>query len=243
MAKIRLRFVNSFVNRGRQNQRARFYFRRGRGGKATPLPGVPGDEQFMAAYHAALASTSNAPAEIGASRTAPGSVDAMIVNYYSSAAWTDLPPDTRKNRRPIIERFRARHGGKRVALLRRDHFETLLKEISAGPATKDYWIRTIRALLESGIPSLIATNPTAGIKVKRPKTEGHWTWEPREVEQYRAYWPLGTMQRLVLEFALQTASRRGEIVNVGPQHLYRGQKGEWRVRVERIKAPTRLTFR
>jgi hypothetical protein len=192
MARIRLRFVNSFRNKSRKDGRIRYYFRRGRGGKAIPLPGIPGDEQFMSAYHAALASTSNAAIEIGASRTAPGTINALIVNYYGSAAWTDLPPDTRKNRRPIIERFRSRHGDKRVALLRRDHFETMLKEITAGPATRDYWLRTVRALMQSGIPSMLKDNPTAGIKVKRPKTPGHHTWTEAEIAQYRARHPLGT---------------------------------------------------
>jgi integrase len=235
MARIRLRFVNSFINKNREDGRVRYYFRRGRTGKAIPLPGIPGDEQFMSAYHAALASTSNAPVEIGAGRTAPGTIDALIVNYYGSPTWTDLPPDTRKNRRPIIERFRSRHGNKRVALLRRDHFETMLKELTAGPATRDYWLRTVRALMQSGIPSMIKDNPTAGIKVKRPKTEGHWTWEPQEIEQYRAHHPLGTEARLVLEFALGTASRRGEIIRLGPQHIQRGQNGEWRIKIARIK--------
>jgi hypothetical protein len=29
-----------------------------------------------------------------------------------------------------------------------------------------------------------------------------------EIERYRAHWPLGTQQRLVMEFALETASRK-----------------------------------
>jgi hypothetical protein len=54
MARIRLRFVNSFVNKNRKDGRARYYFRRP-GMKAVPLPGIPGSEEFMAAYHAAHA--------------------------------------------------------------------------------------------------------------------------------------------------------------------------------------------
>ena len=52
MAQIRLRFVNSFRNKSRKDGRVRYYFRRGRGGKAIPLPGILGDEQFMSAYGA-----------------------------------------------------------------------------------------------------------------------------------------------------------------------------------------------
>jgi integrase len=235
MARIRLRFVNSFRNKNRGDGRVRYYFRRGRTGKAIPLPGIPGDEQFMSAYHAALASTSNTPAEIGAARTAPGSVDALIVTYYKSTAWLKLAEDSKKNRRYLIERFRERHGSKRVALLRRDHFEKMLAEMTVSPGMKRHWLETIRTMLKSGIPSMIASDPTAGIVVNRPKTPGHRPWTVEQIEQYRARWALGTQARLVMEFAYQTVSRRGEVCRLGPQHLYRGQNGEWRIKIARTK--------
>jgi integrase len=72
-------------------------------------------------------------------------------------------------------------------------------------------------------------DPTEGIAgIKMPKTKGHHTWTDEEIAQYRAYWPLGTQQRLVMEFALETASRRGEVVRFGPQHIRNG-----RIRIER----------
>jgi hypothetical protein len=49
MAKIKLKYVNGFSNRDRKSQRVRYYFRR-RGMQAIPLPGMPGSEEFMAAY-------------------------------------------------------------------------------------------------------------------------------------------------------------------------------------------------
>ena len=134
----------------------------------------------------------------------------------------------------MIERFREQHGDKRVALLRRDHFEKMLSEITS-PTMRYHWLQTIRGLLKSGIPSMIKEDPTAGLVVKRPRTEGHWTWTDAEIAQYRAHHPLGTQARLVLEFALESTSRREEIVRLGPQHLYRGRDGEWRIRIARIK--------
>jgi hypothetical protein len=47
---------------------------------------------------------------------------------------------------------------------------------------------------------------TEGIATaKLAKTKGHHTWTDEEIAQYRAHWPLGTQQRLVMEFALETA--------------------------------------
>ncbi len=49
MARIKLKYVNGFANRDRKGNRVRHYFRR-RGQKAVPLPGLPGSDEFMAAY-------------------------------------------------------------------------------------------------------------------------------------------------------------------------------------------------
>jgi hypothetical protein len=36
--------------------------------------------------------------EIGASRTLPGTINALVVNYYGSDDWHKLAADTKKNR-------------------------------------------------------------------------------------------------------------------------------------------------
>ncbi len=202
----------------------RYYFRR-RGGKAMPLPGLPGSEEFMAAYAAALAGLPNVA--IGVSRTLPGTINALVV-ITPSDDWQKLATDTQKNRRRVIERFRAQHGDKRVALLRRDHIVGMLAAIER-PSAKRHWLKAIRGLLRTAVPTMRRDDPTEGIAgIKMPKTKGHHTWTDEEIAQYRGYWPLGTQQRLVMEFALETSSRRGEVVRFGPQHVRNG-----RIRIER----------
>ncbi len=224
MTAIRLRYVNGFRDR---HGRVRYYFRR-RGEKAIPLSGLPGSETFMAAYAMALAAVPDQPEIIGTSRTMPGTINALAVDYYRSTEWDDLSVDTRKTRRRIIERFRAKHGDKRVVLLRHEHIEKMLAEIAKRSA-KRHWLKAIRGLLRFAVPTMLKIDPTEGIaNVKLAKTKGHHTWTDEEIEQYRAYWPLGTQQRLVMEFALETASRRGEVVKLGPQHIKNG-----RIRIER----------
>ena len=228
MARLRLKHVNAFANPKRKNDRLRYYFRR-RGQKAIPLPGLPGSEEFMAAYAAALEGSEAAVVEIGASRTLPGTIDALCVSYYRSDAWTNrLTAETRKMRFRIIERFRVQHGSKRVAFLQCEHIEKMLAKIDKASA-KRHWLSAIRGLMQAAIPSLRRDDPTAGIAtIKLAKSKGHHTWTDDEIEQYRVHWPLGTQQRLVMEFALETASRRGEIVRLGPQHVRNG-----RIRIER----------
>jgi hypothetical protein len=132
MAHIKLKYVNAFANRGRQDKRMRYYFRR-RGTKAIPLPGLPASEEFMAAYAAALASIPDQHVEIGANRTLPGTINALVVAYYKSDEWHALAADTQKTRRRILERFRAQHGDKRVALLQREHILKMLAAMGSHP--------------------------------------------------------------------------------------------------------------
>ena len=216
------KFVHGYIDR---HGKSRFYFRRA-GFKKIPLSGLPWSPEFMAAYETALASTQRI--EIGASRTNPGTINALVVTYYKSDGWHALAADTQKTRLRIIEKFRAQHGDKRVALLRREHILKMLGAIGK-PSAKRHWLKAIRGLLRSAVPGMRRDDPTESIaNIKLPKSKGHHTWTDDEIDQYRAHWPLGTQQRLVMEFALETASRRGEVVRLGPQHVKNG-----RIRIER----------
>jgi hypothetical protein len=105
VTKLRLPYVNEYRDvRGK----VRRYFRR-RGEKRIPLPGLPGSEQFMAAYQIALAGDES-KLEIGASRTKPGTVNAAIVGYYTSTVFQELSAGSKKQYRSILERFRNMHG-------------------------------------------------------------------------------------------------------------------------------------
>jgi integrase len=228
----RLRYVHSYLDR---HGRARHYFRR-TGEKQIALPGLVGSEEFMSAYRTALMGSSAASSkpEIGASRTLPGTVNALVVSYYRSDSWLLLDAETRKTRARMIERFRERHGEKRVAMLRREHVMKMLAEIE-GQSARRSWFKAIRPVLQHAVPTMLRDDPTFGIATpKLPKTKGHHSWTDAEIAAYRAHWACGTQQRLVFEFALEAVSRRGEVVRLGPQHVYAGPDGEPWIRIARI---------
>lgn len=158
----------------------------------------------------------------------PGSVNALAVAYYKSDDWLHLTSDTKIRRRRIIERFRERWGEKPIAQLKREKLEKMLALIPKLTARR-HWLATMRGFLQAAVPTIRRDNPAKEIaNIKLPKSKGHHTWSDAEIERYRDYWPLGTQQRLVFEFALETVSRRGEIVRIGPQHVKNG----W-IRIER----------
>jgi hypothetical protein len=141
MSRLRLTYVHSFVD---HDGRPRHYFRR-KGYRLTPLPGVFGSAEFMAAYQAALATVT--PVEIGAKkRSGPGSLSAAIAAYYGSQAFRSLTGGTPAKRRAILEKFRAQHGDKPVRLLPRKFIVHMLDNMKPHEARN--WLKAIRALMQ-----------------------------------------------------------------------------------------------
>ena len=147
MATIKLWRVNKFYDR---HGRLR-YVCRPPGGKAKTLKGAPGSEEFMADYHEWLARAGAKPLEIGASRTKLGSLDATIVEYKKSDAFTKgFADETQNMRRPILDNFcnklgrdGKRYGEHSIATIQRRHIQSLLEGMT--PNAKKNWLKTMRA--------------------------------------------------------------------------------------------------
>jgi hypothetical protein len=222
MSRLPLKYVHAFRDRLGYLWH---YFRKG--GRRIPLPGLVGSEEFIQAYQAALSAADIVP-EIGADPTKPGTIDALVVAYYRSTQWSGLKAQTQRTRRAHIEQLREQHGSKRVAVLTRPHIEAMMAAIPNVYARR-HCLQAIKPLLRSAVPLTVRVNPAEGAKVKIPKTRGWHTWTDDEIAQYRTYWPLGTQQRLVMEFALEAVSRPAEVVRLGPQHVRNG-----RIRIDRV---------
>jgi integrase len=208
---VRLPYINEYRDvRGK----LRRYFRRP-GQKRIPLPGLPGSDEFMAAYQAALAGVVAPP---GASRTKPGTMNAVIVGYYQSRAFQELASGTQAHRRNILERFREQYGENRIALLEQRHIAKLLGRMK--PAASRNWLKVLRALLDFAVSENFRfDNPAAGIKFRKYKAKSHLPWTREEIGQFEAHWAIGTKPRLALALLLHTAQRRGDVVRMGPQHI------------------------
>jgi integrase len=193
------------------------YFRR-RGSPRVRLPGIVGSTQFMAAYQAALAA---APVPIGIKRSVPGRLSAAIAGYYGSQAFRSLTGGTPAKRRAILERFREDHGDKPLALLPREFIVHYLDTMA--PHTARNWLKTFRHFIRWCVDAkLMRTDPTLGIKVKVPKTDGHHAWTEDEVAQFEDVHSIGTKARLALALGIYTAQRRGDVVRIGRQHIRNG---------------------
>ena len=210
MTKLHLKYVQSFGGY--------HYFRR-RGFPRIPLPGIPGSADFMEAYQQALAAV---PVAIGADkRSKPGSVSAAIAEYYGSQAFRSLTGGTPAKRRAILERFREQHGHLPLASLPRQFIVALLDTMPRHAARN--WVKCFRHFIQWCLDRrLVRDDPTFGIRLKVPKSDGYHTWTEQEISQFEAHWPIGSKPRLALALALYTAQRRGDVVRIGRQHIRDG---------------------
>jgi hypothetical protein len=151
------RYVQAWVDR--ETGHSYHYFRRP-GFKRVPLPGLPWSPQFMEAYQAALEAAPRL--ELGASRTMPGTVNNAIILYVQSTAFDALAPSTRAMRRAVLERFRAAHGDKRLAMMRSEHLSGILNTLK--PSAQRNMLKTLRGLLAFAVEhKMIAADlPTPG---------------------------------------------------------------------------------
>jgi integrase len=209
------KYTQAWVDR---DGRARCYFRR-RGHPRVKLPGLPWSPSFMAAYEAALTGPRTS---IGAGRSKPGSVAAVVAEYFDSQQFfASKSAGTQRMRRGILERFRAAHGDRPFALLPAEWIEALLD--AKPPHAARSWLVTLRSLCQFALKrGALRADPTANIKLRAIKGNGFHTWTEDEIRQFEGFHPVGSKPRLALALLLYTAQRRSDVVRMGRQHIRDG---------------------
>jgi integrase len=220
MTRLKLPFVQAFAARGKV-----YYYFRKPGCERVRLPGLPGSTEFMGAYQAALESAPRI--EIGADRTKPGTISALVVAYYKSAKFQyGLSAETQRYRSNVIEKFRAKFGDYPVKRLQRPHLVAIADQIKK-PHARRNWFKVVRGLLQYAVEiGMRPDDPTVGMKVSLPpKSDGFRTWGEDEIAAFRQHHAIGTRARLAFELLLNTGQRRGDVIRMGRQHLHAGKHG------------------
>jgi integrase len=210
------KFCHPFVDK--KTGLAYCYLRR-RGYPLVRLPGLPWSPSFMAAYEAAMNGPRNA---IGAGRIKPGSVAAVVAEYFDSQQFfASKRAGTQRMRRGILERFRAAYGDRPFALLPPEWIEALLD--TKPPHAARSWLVTLRSLCQFAVKrGWLRADPTRDIKRRAVKGDGFHTWTDDEIEQFEAHHPIGSKPRLAFALLLYTAQRRSDVVKMGRQHIKDG---------------------
>ena len=181
MSKPLLQFVHEYVDRHGHPRR---YFRR-KGYKKIPLPGVPGSEEYMAAYARALAGAQ--PAPVGMKRTKTGSLGAAITGYLASGAFVALAPSSQHARRLILEKLARGHGDLPIAGIASRHIVKLLDTKAGKPGAALNLLAALRVLLRYSVAvGLRADDPTVGVRGPKLRDGGHYPWSEDDIARIRA---------------------------------------------------------
>ncbi len=187
-------------------------------GFSTYLTGTPWSDDFMRQYAAALEGVKEHASEIGIERTAPGSINALVVSYYK-LFFPRLKASTQAMRRNIIERFRAEHGNKPARMLKREHVEAIIAAKAKTPEAANNLLKVLRTLFDHAIAiTMITSNPAADVAKFRTHSDGFHTWTETEVAKFETRHAMGSKARLALALLL-TGQRRSDVVRMGWQHL------------------------
>jgi hypothetical protein len=199
-------------------------------GFSTYITGTPWSNDFMRQYAAALDGVKAQPTSIGAKRTIPGSVNALIAAYLdcspaSTSQFKTAADETQRTRRNILENFRNAHGDlplyqtvgeRRVMLLTRERMQRIVNSKAATPFAQRNFLNTLRAVFKWALKEgRIPDDPTLGVTREKVKTTGYRTWSEGEIERFEAAHPIGTKGRLAFALLLYTGQRRGDVVTLG----------------------------
>lgn len=196
----------------------------------------PGTDEFMAEY---LAWKHGKPSPIGKDRSAIGTFDDLISQYYRSIPWRNIPKDsTRAVYRGELERFRAKYGKRHVATMTAKNITKLMEKMADTPSAANNLLKRLRQLFDYAIVlDMRKDNPAKAVKSVRSNSKGFHEWTEAEIAQFKKRHPVGSKARLALEIFLCTAQRRSDAA-VMTEHP---EKPGY-VRVRQLKTDALLTI-
>ncbi len=210
--------------------KTRYRFRR-KGWLSAYLPGEPGSAEFHRAY---AEIQERGPRDAGPvqspRKVTPRSLDDLYQRMKRSPAWQKKKPSTQLNQSRVYQRFLdrvdrkgRRYGERPVDAVTVGWLDSILGDMAGTPGAANDLRKKLKVLLEYACAiEWRSTNP-ARHTTKFSTGAGFHTWTDAEIAQYREAHPLGTMARLTLELALNTAARRSNVASLTRDSLEGGR--------------------
>lgn len=208
----------------------RYRFRR-KGWKSPYLPGQPGEPGF---YHAYAEIIAGGPAVSGPVKALHAvkekSLDDLYQRLKQTPRWMKNKPRTRLVKSRMLDRFMDtvskkgnRYGDRPVASVTVGWLDAILAAMWEKPGAANVLRKNLSGLMDHAIRLGWRDENPVRLTESYPEGEGFHDWTNAEIEQYRAHHRLGTMARLTLELALNTAARRCNINKIERDHIVGGR--------------------
>jgi integrase len=178
-----------------------------------------GTPEFQEAYQAAITGERPKPKP----NAVQGSLGWLWLLYRQSAAWQALKSPTRRQRENIMAHVLETAANNPLSDISRKSILAGIERRSATPFQAKNFLSTMRGLFVWAVSlDLVRSDPTLGVKAKKPKTNGFPVWSEDDIIQYEQHWPVGTRERVMLDVFAYTGLRRGDAAKVGKQHVRNG---------------------
>jgi integrase len=149
-----------------------------------------------------------------------GTLAWLVGQYRESSAWLALSIPTRRQRESILRQVLGTAGVEPIGRIDRQAIVAGRERRAATPFQARHFLYTMRGLFQWAVEAGQAkTDPTAGIAIKKPKTDGFPPWTDDEIAQYERCWPLSTRERVMFDIFRYTGLRRGDAAKLGKQHV------------------------
>ena len=206
-----------------------------------PIKVPIGSTEFFVQYAAAIAEQERQSEKLEGV-DAFDSLEWLFEQFLASPEFTEYDPTTQRDKRRRVEKILAvkprgdtlPFGKQDYTLIKRSHmykfrafvFEMGGTEEKPGyPGRANSWVKDVSAVFKwacrSGVAPDHFSNPCEGLG-KLKMGPGFHTWTQTECEQFEEFWPIGTMQRLAYELAVNTGARVSDLSRLGKMHEKEG---------------------
>ena len=174
------------------------------------LPGPYGSPEFRAAYEEAIEGV-----RLATRRAQPGTIAYLIEAYLDSAAFGNLAPTTRWDKRPRLDWIRAAIGDARYASMQPRQVEALMAK-KGGPEASNRLKKDLAQLFRFAAKHFAFSrpNPAALADAYKIRSSGFHSWTDAEIASFRDQFPSGSQARLALELFLGTGAARQDAVGL-----------------------------
>jgi len=191
---------------------------------------------FLDEYRAAVGGQTM-PA-LAFSRSREGTFAHMAEAYMRSSAFTKLDKRLTQRPRELILNKLITEIGHLPALIETRNIREAVNSRNYG-AAKDF-LSALRGVYKFAIEEeMVDRDPSRGVTLKRPETDGFHTWTVEECTAYEAKWPLGTQARTAYAIGLYAAQRSSDAVVMGKQHL-QGDRLKFTQQKNRDRKPVKI---
>jgi integrase len=208
----------------------RYRFNR-KGWKSAYVHGEPGSAEFHREY-AEILETGEIKSD--AVKSLRAAKDRSIEDAYRrlrlSARWRKKSPKTQHVQGRLLDRFMDtvskqgnRYGDRPIINVTVGWLDTIFGLMWETPAAANVLRKNLSGVMDYAIKLGWRTDNPVRLTDSYPDGEGLHDWTDAEIEQYRATHPNGTMARLTLELALNTAARRCNVNKIERAHVVGGE--------------------